>query len=223
MTDPAPAPQPEEPEEPETPAADDDDDEAAESEETPAEPETPGDVDAQASQPPSSVTLSEAFNRRRETELKRHERAMVKLFDEYEQDGLPCPVCIRPEAAPVIFAAVHEHAENGYQALAVFAGMEPEPPRRKAEDVVMCDRCDGYGDLDYPTRNEHVKRQMCPKCTGQGYVPIAPTEQPGAGVVPIPGYTPPPPAPFGDQSGPDPWQRPPGHPHYGTPPAQVGV
>jgi hypothetical protein len=223
MTDPAPEPQPDEPDEPETPPADDDGDEAAESEDTPAEPEAPAEDDAQGSAPPSSVTLSEAFNRRRETELKRHERAMVKLFDEYEQDGLPCPVCIRPEAAPVIFAAVHEHAENGYQALAVFAGMEPEPPHREAENVKMCDRCDGYGELDYPTRNEHVKRQMCPACTGQGYVNETQAEQPPTGVVALPGYVPPPPEPppaFGNT---DAWGRAQGHPHFGIPPAQVGV
>jgi hypothetical protein len=222
MTDPAPEPQTEpdegtpegEPETP-TPAEGDEADQDEQAEDAEAEPEPPP--------PQSSFTVSEALNRKLETERKRHATAVKNLVDEYDQDAAPCPICETPDLAPRIIGTVTEMPYEAWQQLAAVGGNALDEPRREAEGVHMCDRCNGWGELDYPTRNPHMQSQTCPRCGGNGYLPDDAPEQPAAPVVNIPGYVPPT-APTPPIAGtPDNWGRPAGHPHWGQDPAAVGA
>lgn len=222
MTDPAPEPQTEPDEgtpetEPETPTPDQGD-EAAEAEQ--AEDEAP---EPEPPPPQSSFTVSEALNRKLETERKRHATAIQNLVDQYGQDSAPCPICERPELAPLIIGTVTEMPYEAWQQLAAVGGHELDEPRREAEGVHMCDRCNGWGELDYPTRNPHMQSQTCPRCGGNGYLPDEAAEQPAAPVVNIPGYVPPQPLSPTAAGTPDNWGRPAGHPHWGQDPAAVGA
>jgi hypothetical protein len=222
MTEPQPEPQPDQPEtppegEPETPAPDEGEEgeEAEQAEEGEAEPEQPP--------PQSSFTVSEALNRKLESERKRHATAVTNLVDEYDQDAAPCPICETPDLAPRIVGVVREMPYEAWAQLAAVGDNDLEAPHRKAEGVHMCERCDGWGELDYPTRNQHMARQTCPRCAGNGYLPDEAAEQPAAPVVQLPGAAPTA-APAPTFAGvPDGWGRPPGHPHWGQDPAAVGA
>jgi hypothetical protein len=195
----------------------DEGDEAADDDETQHEQEPP----SEPAPPQDSHTISDELNRRREAQAAAQAKNVEKLANEYGQDVAECPVCERVDLAALIVAKVRDIPAEGWQQLAAVGGHEPEPEHRMAEGVVMCDRCNGWGDLDYPTRNEHMKRQSCPRCAGNGYVPEQQAEQPSAPVLQLPSFpsTPGPPTP--QYTPHDPWGRPQGHPHYGLDPAAV--
>jgi hypothetical protein len=220
----------------ETPATEGD--ETPPAEPTPADPAAPGtdegDEDADADEtrheqePPSeppppqdSLTISDELHAKREKQAKTQAENVEKLANEYGQDVAECPVCERVDLAALIVAKVRDIPAEGWQQLAGVGGHEPAPPRRMAEGVEECDRCNGYGELDYPTRNPHMQSQTCHACTGNGYVLVPQAEQPPAPVFQLPAIpspsTPAPPAFAGN----DPWGRPAGHPHYNLDPAAV--
>jgi len=148
---------------------------------------------------------------------------MKNLLEDDGQDVMPCPICERLDAAPIIVGNIAAIPDEGWSQLQKIAGVEPEPPHMEAEGVVMCDRCNGYGQLEYPTRNAHMTSQTCPKCAGNGYVTVQTAEAPAASVVPLPSYpttTSAVPQPFAGQ---DQWGRPAGHPHFNVDPATIGV
>jgi hypothetical protein len=212
------APTPDEPT-PADPAAPstDDDDEAADDDETQHEQAAP----SAAALDRDSLTVSDELNKKREEQAKSQARNVERLADEYGQDVMPCPVCERVDIAPLIVARMVAIPPEGWAALAQMGGAEPEPPHEQAEGVVMCPRCKGWGELDYPTRNPHMARQTCPRCSGNGYVPDEQAEQPQAPVLQLPSLpTPQVFAPTGPR-GSDQWGRPQGHPHYGLDPAAV--
>jgi hypothetical protein len=171
--------------------------------------------------PRDSLTISDELNKKREDQAKSQARNVERLADEYGQDVMPCPLCERVDIAPLIVSKLVAIPAEGWAALAQMGGVEPEPPHKMAEGVVGCDRCNTWGELDYPTLNEHMKRQTCPACAGNGYVPEQQAEQPQAPVFQLPSIpsAPAPPAP--QYAGNDQWGRQPGHPHYGLDPAGV--
>lgn len=106
----------------------------------------------------------------------------------------------------------------------------PPPPLLDAPDKALCDGCNGYGVQLTPSLDEHHRLEQCVSCQGNGWK-IRPIPEPqlafqstaqGAGFstggVTIA-------AANGPQAAPprDAWERPLGHPHFGIPPAQLGV
>jgi hypothetical protein len=171
--------------------------------------------------PRDSLTVSDELNEKREQQAKSQARNVERLADEYGQDVMPCPLCERVDIAPLIVSKMVEMPAEGWAALAQMGGVEPEPEHAEAEGVVMCDRCNGWGELDYPTRNPHMARQTCPKCQGNGYTLEAQEQTTVVPIAPMPSFPTPAPPVSGFAGGNDSWGRPPGHPHYGLDPAAV--
>jgi hypothetical protein len=219
-SEPAEPAEPAEPTEPTTPGggeAEQAEGEEAEHDEHGEQSETPN----AATLPRDSLTISDELNAKREQQAATQAKNVEKLADEYGQDVMPCPLCERVDIAPLIVSKIVAIPAEGWTALATMGGTEPEPEHAMAEGVVMCDRCNGFGELDYPTRNPHMTRQNCPACAGNGYVPDTTGQEAPAPIFQLPSI----PTPQADApvfySTPDKWGRPQGHPHYGLDPAAV--
>jgi len=131
---------------------------------------------------PGTEQLLREQSKKLDKETKRHVTALGNILGDSAVDTLPCPLCfggLQGFVYPQDAASLSDEARMAALSfLGLGAPLEDEPPPLKeAEGVVMCDRCDGWGKLVYPTRNPHVETQNCPKCSGQGYVaqPAAPT------------------------------------------------
>lgn len=136
-----------------------------------------------------------------------------------------CPLCsalgFLPELPPpdALFAVVQ--TPDGAELLVKPA--EPEPTFIEAPDKAACDWCDAQGFVLTGSKNPNAAVAPCTKCAGNGWVTVpvpepapaatAPPGMPGAPVVSMPT----------EALGIDAWGRPPGHQHWGVPPASVGV
>jgi len=108
--------------------------------------------------------------------------------------------------------------------------LEPAPDVLDAPDKVRCHGCNGWGVQATPSLAATHDFEQCITCTGNGWVIKAiEAAQP---VYPIHNIPPIQTAPAGytsDANGlppqptTDAWQRPVGHPHFGVPPASLGV
>ncbi len=133
-----------------------------------------------AADPKAVKKLETALTRERE----RHANRLGDLLGEAGNDLLPCPLCFHDLQGFVIPASLHDLSDETRGILQAILGVEPEPELQPAEGVVECARCNGFGQLRYPTRNVHLETQTCPACSGNGYT-TAPGQ--GAAVVPLGG------------------------------------
>jgi rubrerythrin len=197
-----------------------DDEEADEEAETPEE-------GAQEPTEPSQPPVDAAKEQRRiaaalKREHEAHDRKLEKILGEAHEHVLACPLCgdgLQGYVFPMDGANLTDEERANVLA---FIGGQPERVLRPAKGVHECDVCDGWGQLAFPTKVPHVTEQMCPKCSGQGYV-LDQAEQTNVAQFPTQPQT----ASGGEGVAhtvqiPDVYGRPYGHPHYGVPPAQVG-
>ena len=195
----------------------DEEGEEAEADEQGEEGETP----SAAALPPDAFAIGEALGKKLDAADKSQARAVERIASEFEQDTVPCPICERVDIAPRLVAKIAGIPAEGWQQIMSLGGVEPEPEHEMAEGVKMCDRCNGYGELDYPTRNPHMSRQNCPACAGNGYVPEAQEQSAVVNFPPIPSLPTPQVTATTPYATHDQWGRPQGHPHYGLDPAAV--
>jgi len=202
--------------------------EIAEREAAEAEVETPdeddgdhGDTDTEQepAQAASDADVGKALEKLAR-EAERHGKRVSEIMgDDFAMLEI-CPLDFTPGyVMPQMAAQLPDDVKDRVRALIGDGGASE---LRDAEGVEMCPRCDGHGQLAFPTRNPHVKTQMCPKCSGQGYVNVTPPAPENVTALTAPAWQPQPPATSNGPGTPDSWGRPPGHPHYGMPPASVG-
>ena len=136
-----------------------------------------------------------------------------------------CPLCsalgFLPELPPadVSFAVVQ--TPEGAELLV--KPPEPEPEFVAAKDKTACDWCDALGFVLTGSRNPNSAVAPCTKCSGNGWV-IQPVAEPQTVAVPVAATTAAQSPPNATEAlGIDAWGRPPGHQHWGVPPASVGV
>jgi hypothetical protein len=137
----------------------------------------------EASAPASEKEIEKAL-RAVERAGTTYRNAVDRALREDAQALLPCPRCNAPVAGmifPPELAPVDDETRASVLA-SIGEDTEAAPPLREAEGVVMCARCDGWGELTFPTRREHTKKQSCPACNGSGYT-LAP--EPASNVSPI--------------------------------------
>jgi hypothetical protein len=192
-----------------------------------AEPETP-EPDAPEPEPepepepqpaPPTAKELEALGRKIDRENERHAKALQALYGPMWADLSPCPLCdAEGHTAPIPL-----DQRDPAQVAAVHAalGEHEQPELLPMEGVERCPKCDGWGHVESPSRNEENRIKPCLECQTRGYREVMPgaVNYPAPVAVPAP-YTngaPPPPV-WGEV---DQWNRPAGHPHYGRDPVSV--
>ena len=124
-----------------------------------------------------------------------------------------------PEPPPVGTSFVIIQGEDGL-AFEVSAPAT-EIPLLQAPDKAMCDECDGWGEVLSGSKASHGMVTPCSKCMGNGWV-MVPREA-TVTLYPAGGSTNAAPGPIAVAlgGGEDAWGRPPGHQHWGVPPAMI--
>lgn len=171
-------------------------------------------------EPPSDAVIEKTYRAIR-TKAENYTKAQSALLAE---TGIPweqCPTC---QVAGFVAPFDPNDADDWSRKQitdAYFGGTEPE--YKPAPHSDMCATCDGEGQVLSGAKRRESRLIACPDCSGLGYrVKATPPPPPAPTTYAQPGVTPPGVAPAELQA-PDLWQRPYGHPHYGQPPALVGV
>ncbi len=103
-----------------------------------------------------------------------HAKRLGDLLGDAATDTLPCPLCFDGLMGFVLPMDAENLSQDAREAALAFLGAPGATPLREAEGVVMCERCDGWGELVYPSRKPAMVNQPCPACNGNGYR-LAPT------------------------------------------------
>jgi hypothetical protein len=149
------------------------------------ERETAGEEPAEASrQEVGTETQLRALEKKLTNERKRHSGKLSDILGDASTDALPCPLCFEALMGFVLPGDAASLPEEQRTAALAFLGADAPSELEPAEGAVMCARCNGFGRLEWPTRNPHLEKQTCPRCHGNGYVLV---EQQQATVTPLPG------------------------------------
>lgn len=201
--------------------------------ETPQEPPTPGTAPEPPEQPDGpeqpvqepQASLSpeqiEARMKAWERERDRHFRELEKRDDYRYAASAVCPLC---EGYGMILPELPEPENTARRvAVSMALGGDGEPEYREAPDREQCPDCDGWGEVLTGSRRRENQTGQCFRCNGTGFI----SKQGEIKPLFTPAPAPAPAQPFGNGTPAAPptdsWGRPIGHPHFGTPPAQVGV
>lgn len=164
ITEPGVTDVPEPDQEPTTHEPSEEEEEAEEGAQEPTEPPEPQ-VDAAKEQ----RRVAGALKREHEA----HDKKLEKILGSAHEHVLACPLC-GDGLQGYVFPGDGQMLDDEQKAQVLsFLGEAAPEQLRPAEGAVMCDRCDGHGRLAWPTRNPHLETQMCPKCSGNGYVLVA--------------------------------------------------
>jgi hypothetical protein len=201
-------------------------DDADETGETPPptpEPEDEPEPEPQSPEPEGPQTQAEIDKLlgKLENEAARHVKRVAEIMgDEFEAQrawalSFPPPLFFPEDAGPV--------PDDHRQWVIGLLGGPAEPDYAEAEDARPCPACRALGKTLTGSKVPEQRTKLCKDCAGSGWVPKLAT--PAAGVQP-----PPHPEENGGETGAgtsvqinDVYGRPPGHPHYGVPPAQIGA
>lgn len=195
----------------EAPAGPGEEDGGEESDEEPAALAAPA--------PKSEKEIEKALSRL-DSERFRHAKRVGEIIGDDAVLLSPCPMC-GDSLAGWLFP--HEPQVEQISGIHARLGVEPEPEYAKAEDARACDKCHALGKVLTGSAVPEHRTKLCAGCQGAGWVLVA---GPAPNVVQIsaagagqttPGYA------EGSVMPPDAWQRPWGHPDYGTFPEWVAA
>lgn len=183
-----------------------------------------------------------AANEKSDKENARHSKRVQEIYETESELFEQCPMCLGGPAGWLPPGPIMEdYAVLAKAKLGMVDPSEYEP----MPGAVECSTCKGKGKVKTPSKVSGYELLMCPDCrqtdaagtaiaTGWKYVsgpnqsvpaqyatvPVQPSDLVGGQVADAAAPAqagPPEPLPF------DAWSRPLGHPHYGIPPADVGV
>jgi hypothetical protein len=117
-------------------------------------------------------------------ERDQHAKRLGTILGEASTDTLPCPLCFEGLMGFVLPGDADTMPDDQRAAALAFLGASEASELEPAEGAVMCDRCNGHGQLQWPTRNPHLQTQTCPKCSGNGYT-LVPTQQTNVSQLPV--------------------------------------
>jgi len=173
----------------------------------------------QAPEPtPEPEPLSEKeINKRIESlerERERHTKRVSEILQEESLDLVPCEAC-EPAIPGFHYPAAMYPAGEPQRALYELLSGGSDAQMQHPSRYVVCDTCNGFGQVLTGARNDMNRTITCPDCKAAGYHDL---EAQRAQVVPLPQvqvtggeYAPPPPPPADT----DFLGRPKGHPNYG--------
>lgn len=142
------------------------------------DPETGGEVPSEDAPEPERQEIPKATHTdlgEREKKLKsedtRHENALKKIYgDDFERQAY-CPLCIGQgflEAIPP-----GEQPEEIWAAITALSGRTPASEYLHPDELVACERCNGWGQVASGAKNEHNAVIICSTCDGRGYFNLA--------------------------------------------------
>jgi len=190
----------------------------AEAEEEGPEDEPEAEEEAEEEEPQALAAIGPDEIRKAERARDGQRKRLAGILGE-EYVAHECIFCsglgFTPEPPPAGTVLTVVQSEDG---LAFEAQAPPsEIPLLQAPDKTMCPECDGWGEVFSGSKAPHGAITPCSKCSGNGWVMIARDEPAGQPVTYVsPGVTTP-----VLQGVEDAWGRPPGHQHWGVPPAMI--
>jgi len=181
-----------------------------------------------------TVDLAEREKKLR-SEDTRHENALKKIHGDHFADMAFCPLCLGQGFLEPIPAG--NQPDEVWEAITALSGRLQGSAFRHPDELVPCQRCDGYGQVATGAKNDHNAIILCDTCNGRGYFNLDDaTHRAKLGIVPpppelpsfnIPAFNVTPPTPAGETLSPpsgwhaagspgaDQWGRWPGHPRFG--------
>jgi hypothetical protein len=172
-------------------------------------------------EPPSTEAQIKAQEKALNAESKRHATALAKALGDQWADFAMCPLC-QVDGYTIPYQPGEVGPEQR-EAVAIVLGESGTERLKKHPSKVRCPACDGWGALDTDSRKPEYKEDACLTCNGSGTVDQSMLDSQAANrerdsrVAPVTNLYDPGTVNF------DPWGRPPGHPHWGQNPAEVGA
>lgn len=156
-------------------------------------PEPEDDDDPQAVSPALSERQIEARMRAMDRESDRHKTNVAKIMGDDFAGWLECPLCPVPGYVPMPDGSPVDPLQRA--AVLTAMGEEPEPELRTDPNKVVCEVCDGWGEVLTGGKTPTNAKGLCPGCQGAGAKPAnlpPPHVQPPTALSPVA-----PPAPSG--------------------------
>lgn len=191
----------------------------------------------------SSFTITEQLAKKIDSENRRHENALAKLYGDSWVDYNLCALCLGDGF--VLPPPGDFMPDEQWAAVTAMAGKMGERPLSVASYAEVCQECDGWGELLTGAKNDSQAVLPCKRCNGTGWFDketrpntgVAATAAPYvASGLNFPTFHTPEAAPAGNgaaeaapvgwyegaKAGADSWGRWPGHSRYGIDPAVSG-
>lgn len=152
-------------------------------------------------------------------EDRRHEKRYAEILGDDFGMYAPCPLC---QLAGFAFTyPPGTMPDEQRAAVAVVLGESGASEYKAAPWSEKCETCDGRGEVLSGAQTQHGMLITCRTCESAGWVEKREPAQPLAAVPPLGASQPAQPVYPVSNDGPDRWDRPPGHPHYGIEPKYV--